>query len=504
MDPSKRIIVNTATQYLKSLINICLSLYSTRLVLAQLSVKDYGIYSVVAGVVGILGYLVNSLVVTTQRYLSFYQGKGDVEEVRGIFANSLFIHFVLGALFCVVLLALEVPLMDGFLNIPAERLSAAKWVYVTMVFMLFVTIVTSPFKAFLIAQENIVYISVIEILDGFLKLALALSLIVVGFDKLEYYAVGMTAVLLVNLLAFMLYVFFKYKESRFPLKRSIISREKIGNLLGFAGWTTYGMLAGMCQTQGLAVVLNKFFGTVVNAAFGIASQVNGAVRFVSTSILNAMNPQIMKAEGNGDRQKMLALAEKESKFSTALMMIVSIPVMVEMEGILSFWLEEVPPHTATFCRALMLAFLVDQTTLGLHAANQATGRIKVYSIIMFTPKVLIVPIAWIVFKMRLPIAVMMAIYVGIELTVALARIPFLKVTTGLSMGEYLRKVVLPLLPMAVILVACCWLMVSMLTLKYRFLLTAVVAASVGVLALFGMILTKAEKDYLLRLLKIRR
>ena len=173
MEASKRIIINTIAQYGKSVINICLSLYSTRLVLDALSISDYGIYSLVGGVVGILGYLTNSLVVTTQRYLSYYQGEASKQQIRKVFDNSLLIHLVFGLAICLILLPLEDVIINHFLNIAPERLHAASAVYTTMVFMLFSTVMTSPFKALLIAHENIVYISVVEVADGILKLLLA-------------------------------------------------------------------------------------------------------------------------------------------------------------------------------------------------------------------------------------------------------------------------------------------------------------------------------------------
>jgi O-antigen/teichoic acid export membrane protein len=496
MEASQRIIVNTLAQYSKSIINICLSLYSTRLVLSALDISDYGIYSVVAGVVGVLGYLTNSLVVTTQRYLSYYHGIGDIKQVKRLFANSLFIHLVLGLLFCLSLFLIGDYLIDSFLNIPSERLKAAGMVYSVMVLMLFVTVGTSPFKALLIARENIVYISIVEIIDGILKLLLALSLAIIGLDKLVFYSIGMLTILILNLMAYVVYVIIKYEESHIGTSLTIIDKHSTAQLLGFAGWTTYGMVAGMCQTQGLAIVLNKFFGTAINAAFGIASQVNGAIRFVSTSILNAMNPQIMKAEGNHNREKMLELASKESKFSTALMMVVSIPVMIEMPAILDLWLKEVPTYTCTFCRALMLAFLLDQTTLGLHAANQAIGKIKTYSLIMFTPKILIVPVAWFMFKAHYSISTIMTVYVGIELSVAIGRIPYLKMTAGLPIKTYLTQIILPLIPLGISLLASGLAFNYLADFPYNYIVNIILSATIGCLTLMMFVLDKKEKKYI--------
>ena len=506
MNPTKRIIINTLAQYTRAILNIGLSLYSTRLVLEALNVDDYGIYSLVAGVVGILGYLTNALVVTTQRYLSFYHGAGDIEKVRRVFANSLFIHIIVALLFGLILFALRGLIMNGStLNITASRLQAATYVYDITVLMLLVTIIISPFKALLIARENIVYISIVEVADGVMRLLLALTLLVIGGDKLIAYAIGMGGILVINLIAFMAYVFVKYKESRFTISRSTLDKPIIGKLLGFAGWTTYGMASTICQQQGLSVVLNHFFGTAINAAFGLASQVNGAVRFVSTSILNAMNPQIMKAEGNGDRQQMLRLAGKESKFSTALMMVLAVPIIIEMPDILDFWLrnKNVPEHTCLFCRAMLLAFLIDQTTLGLHAANQATGIIRNYSLLMYTPKILIVPISWAMLACGMSVDSVMMLFVTIELAVAIARIPFLQITAGLSIRTYLREVLLPLLPQLAVACITSLALSALLHFRLHSLVTLPVSIAFSLVALWAFTLDRDERAFAKRLITSR-
>lgn len=496
MDSAKRVIANTAAQYTKAVVNICLSLYSTRLILDALNVSDYGIYSVVAGVVGILGYLTNALVTTTQRYLSYYQGAGDVARVKNIFLNSLVLHIGMAILIFAALLSLEHFLMDVFLNIDKHRLDAAKFVYVTTALMLVTTIATAPFKSLLISRENIIYISIVEICDGFLKLILALTLLLVNTDKLVFYALGMLVVLLVNFGAFIVYCVLKYEESHvFSRKECRIDKACMKDITGFAGWTTFGMLAGVCQMQGSAIILNKFFGTIMNAAFGIAMQINGAVKFVSTSVLNAMNPQIMKAEGNGDREAMLQLAGKESKFSTALMMIISIPIIMEMPNLLDIWLKDVPENTVMFSRALMIAFIIDQTTLGLHAANQAMGRIRCYTLITTIPKILIVPIMWSVFHFGLSVSVAMWVYVGVEMLVALIRIPFMRSTAGLNMGRYLSCIIGRLLPLAIALTAASILFNTLLDFRFRFLLSIPTTIIVGLIAFWFGTLDKEEREY---------
>lgn len=311
----------------------------------------------------------------------------------------------------------------------------------------------------------------------------------------------MLVILSLNFMAYFGYCKIKYEESRITFKRNIIDNQCMGQIVGFAGWTTFGMLAGLSQTQGTAIILNKVFGTIMNASFGIASQVNGAIRFVSTSILNAMNPQIMKAEGQGDRHEMLSLAGKESKFSSALMIIISIPLMYEMPSILAFWLKTVPPNTEVFCRALMIAFICDQTTLGLHAANQAMGKIKIYTIATTLPKILLIPIMWGALKLGGSIEVAMACYIAIELLVALFRLPYMHHTANLNIRNYISKVIIPLVPLCVIECVVCHLMTSIQQFPFRFLITGMVSLMASSVAIWFFTFTKSERNYFIKLIK---
>ena len=504
MEPVKRIIVNTTAQYIKAIVNIGFSLYSTRLVLDILNVNDYGIYVLVLGITGILGYLTNAFIVTTQRYLSVYIGKGDYDYVKKLFGNSLLIHIVMGVVFFALLILFEDLLINHYLDIEQNRRHAAGIVYILMAGMLFFSIVSSPFKALLITHENIVYISIVEIVDGFLKLMLALCLVIVHTDKLIAYSTGMAIILIANFLAFAIYVLIYYPESRVGLlgwKQR--DKECVRQLLSFAGWTTYSMVASICQTQGTSIVLNKFFGTAMNAAYGVGMQVYGAVRFVSTSVLNAMNPQLMKQEGKGNRDEMLSLAGKESKFSTALMMIVAIPLMVEMDSILSFWLKEVPEYTSLFCNGLLIAFLVDQLTLGLHAANQATGKIKWYTIIMSTPKIMYIPFSIAALALGGSVSYVMVIYVAIELIMAFFRIPFMKYLVGLDMKKYARDVLIPLVPLFVIVTSGSLLISRFVNMQYGFLVVVCFGILIGVLAMWFFCLSKSERQYVETFIKGR-
>ena len=334
MEANKRVFINTIAQYTKALINTILSLYTVRLILSALGQEDYGIFSLIAGIIALLGFVQNALVITTQRYLSYQYGKDNTNELQRIFSNSLVLHIAIALFLSLIMMIFKDYLCSSFLNIAENRREAAEIVYMMSVGMMVVTFITAPFKALYIARENIVFISFIEILDGVLKFSLALTLLGLDIDKLITYSMMLTGIVIFEFITYLSVAICKFQECRPTKIKQDFDVDIIKRLAGFAGWTTYGMAAIILRTQGLAILLNKFFGTKMNAAYGIATQAYGAVSFVATSVLNAMNPQIMKAEGGNDRNRMLLLASKESKFVVIMMGILFIPLIFEMDNLL--------------------------------------------------------------------------------------------------------------------------------------------------------------------------
>lgn len=496
MTNSQRIIVNTAAQYTRTIINVCLSLYSTRLILAALGQSDYGIYSVVAGVVAMLSFITNALVVTTQRFLSFNHGKGDKDKIYQIFGNSVLLHLLIGAILVVILASLTHPVTHHFLNIDTARLNAASIVYMATILMLLLTFITAPFRALFIARENIVYISVVDILDGVFKVLAAILLASISsYDRLILYAALMTGISVFNLLAFSIYAFTHYEECHLP-KLNEWNKEYIHELSGFAGWTVYSTGCIIARTQGLSVILNRTFGTMVNAAYGIALNVTSAVHFLAQSVTNAINPQIVKAEGRGDHQKMVSLSESVSKYATLLISMVAIPVIAEMDAILSWWLTEVPENAVMFCRFVIAASIVDQLTIGLGCANQAIGKIRTYSIVINTIKVLTLPAAWGCLKVGLPVVSTMWCYIGFEFICAMARLPFLKVTAGISMRIFILHVFMRILCPIIVLVLCSVLITIYIEVPYRFILTICCSGICGLITSWFTALNQDEQRYI--------
>lgn len=493
MKPSQRVFVNTIAQYARTIINMALSLYTVRLVLSVLGESDFGIYTLVAGIVSMMAFATNSLVLTTQRFISFYQGKGDKERLKDVFNNSLFIHIFLAVLVLVVLEIITPLLFDGFLNIPEERVPAAKSVYQLVIVILSVTFITSPFRALLISHENIVYISIVDVLDGVLKVVLVTLLTKVPYDKLVSYGVIMLGVQLFNFIAFSGYGYLKYEECILP-RFGRINKSYIKEMLSFAGWSMYSVGCIVGRQQGISIVLNRILGTVINAAYGIAFQIAAYTSFLSSSLVNAIAPQIVKAEGGGDRKRALWLSQVTCKFMFFLLSAICIPCMFEIDNILGWWLKEVPQHASLFCIMVMLSQMVDTLTIGLIHINNAIGRIGVFSVTTNTPKLLTLPIVYFCVMGGAPLYSVAIVFVSIELICSLIRLPFIQKRAGLDMKVFFHEVfameVLPFL----ICVAVCFTIIKTMSFNYRFVMTMFVSMVVYGASIYGIGLTKSERD----------
>lgn len=496
MDPATRVVVNTSAQYVKTIINVLLSMYSTRLILALLGSSDYGIYSLVAGVVAMLSFVSNALVVSTQRFLSFYQGKGDAGKLKNIFNDSEVLHLALGVLITVVLLAVTPLLFNGFLEIPAERLPTARSLYALVVAALFVTLVTAPFKALLISHEDIVFVSVIDVLDGVLKVVLVLGLAGLSVDKLLGYGWLLLFIQMFNFGAYAGVAFARFEECVVP-RVSRVSKSSIKEMSSFAGWTVYSTGCVLGRTQGVAILLNKFFGLVANAGLGIAQQVSAFVSFVSDAVLVALRPQITKAEGAGNRDLMLKLSSEASKTAVVLLSALVIPVSIYMQPLLTFWLGDVPDNAAFFCRMVIFCSLADSITTGLNIANQAVGRIKEYSLVVNTTKFMTVPIMLVMLLCGTSLMGVAICYVGMELLCALIRLPFLKVTAGLKIKSYLTDILAPVL-LPILLYAAILLLFKQV-MDIGFIIAFVISGLLFAVLIYFLALDKEEKAFIRQL-----
>jgi len=469
-----------------------LSLISARLVLNILGVTDYGIYSLVAGVVSMLSFFTNSLVGSTQRFLSLHQGKGDISSLKNVFSNSLLLHIIIGFVVLIILESLTPFLFGEFLNIPQDRIAAGAVIYQMVVVMVYISFVTAPYRALLISRENIIYTSVIDVCDGILKVILVVILIYLPGDKLVDYGWILLWISIFNFLAFATYSHIKYEECTCPRIRDF-NNNYLKKLGVFTGWVAYSSLCIALRNQGLAIVLNKLRGTAVNAAYGIGMQIVGLVSFVSASLGNAIAPQLIAAKGADDINKMWFLAEFQSKFSYLLLAMIGIPTMFVMQPLLELWLGNVPTYSMTFGCMFLAAQIVDMLTTGLATANRAIGNIGKYTLLTYTPKFLILPLGWYTLHCDLPMVWVAILFVMVEAICMYLRIPLLKGAEGFNASIFCRNVMARSIAPTIISIIACVAVTYIPQFPASFLLTYAVSIPLFIVTAYKWSLSSIER-----------
>jgi O-antigen/teichoic acid export membrane protein len=458
------------------IITILIALYSTRLVLNALGASDYGVYNLVAGVIAFLSFLNGAMSTATQRFLSFHQGRKDVEKQKTVFTNSLILHILLGLCIVVILEIAGFFLFDGFLNIPVSRIETAKGIYHFMSVTVFFTIINAPFIGSLTAHENMIYLAIVNIVEALLKLSIGLVLFVITEDRLMWYGFLMAFLSLATLSLYAFFCFSKYDECTTKGFFSRLEKPLLKELFSFASWSLFGAACTVSRTQGSAIILNLFFGSVVNAAYAIGNQVSSQMNFFSSTMMQAMNPQLMKSEGAGNRGRLLELAMLASKYGFFLFAFIAIPAIFEMPAILMFWLNQVPPNTVIFCRLLVIAILTNQLTIGLQSAVQAIGKIKAYQITVGTTLLLNMPLGYLLLRMGMPAYAMVAGFIVAELVACCLRGYFMRKLGGLSIRAFINRVLIKELIPVFMAIIVSYLVTTFLDFPYRFIFTIAISS----------------------------
>jgi O-antigen/teichoic acid export membrane protein len=493
MQNTKKVILNTGFLYGKMVISIFIALYSTRIVLNALGVLDFGIFNLVGGVIAMLSFLNLAMTTSTQRFMSFYLGAGNGNKLNEIFRSSFLLHFIIGLLVVVVLEIASFFLFDGFLKIPVDRLNTAKTIYHFMVISTFFTINAVPYDAVINAHENMLFDALTGILESFLKLGIAVLLLYTGFDKLIFYGLLMVLLTIAMRVIKSIYCSANYIECKLFLKRPF-EKDLLKEMSSFAGWNLFGALCNIGTSQGIAVILNLFFGTIINASYAIANQVNGQLYAFAANMLKALGPQIMKSEGSGDRQRMLNLSMVASKYGFYLLAFFSIPLIFEMPFVINLWLNKVPNNTIIFCRLVLIATMCNMITVGLQTAIQSVGNIKLYQTVMGSLLLLNLPVGWVLFKFGNPPYAILISLIIIELIAGSFRIFFLKLKAGLSVIEYINRVVMKIIIVLTIAISGALIPFYLLEQGFtRLIVLSLFSALLFVISIYSFGMDKKEK-----------
>ena len=498
---NKRIAKNTLLLYIRMLFTMGVSLFTSRVILQTLGVEDYGIYSVVGGIITMFSFINGGMISATQRYITFEIGKGNVQQLKEVFSTSLQIHALIALI--IILLGETVGLLFLYeeLVIPAERMTAAFWVYQCSIVACVINIMSVPYNADIIAHEKMSAFAYISILEVILKLLIVYVLYVTPWDKLITYATLILGVQLIIRFVYAGYCNKYFVESHYHHQ---INRSLFKEMFTFAGWSFWGNLAGILYTQGLNMLLNIFFGAVVNAARGIAVQVQTTVYQFVNNFQVALNPQITKNYATGHMTQMHILMFRSARFSFFLLFLLTLPVLIETDYLLTVWLKTPPPETVVFTRWIIGISLLHTMSNPCVIANQATGQVKVYQAVVGGILLLILPVSYIVLRLGAPAYSVFIVHFCVESMAQVARMYMLRNLIQLSMRDYWRHIYMRVVIVAII---SSWLPIYVNHLipegVMRLLIVALTCfISVGTtVLLFG--LTKEEKQFFYkRLFKI--
>lgn len=392
----RQIAQNTLMLYFRMLFTMVVSLYSSRILLKELGVIDFGIYNVVGGVVIMFLFLNSSMAASTSRFIAFELGKGNYEQLNKVFSISVVNH--LAIVFVVFILAETVGMwfLYAKLVIPPERISAALWVYQFSIFSSMLSLMQSPFNALIIAHERIGIYAWGNITDSILKLLIVVLLGYIEYDKLKLYGmmvfVAVAIMLLFNIIACR--ILFSY--CKFKFYRDI---QAYKTMLAYSGWDLFGNFSTIAQGQGLNMLLNIFFGPAVNAARGVSYQVQGAVNQFGVNLMTAIRPQIIKLYAVGEKKEMINLVFLGARYSFFLLWLFTLPILLQTEYILSLWLKSVPENSVIFIQLILFIGLINSWETPFIIAMHATGKIKIPNIICGTLLIMVLPVSYLFLKL---------------------------------------------------------------------------------------------------------
>lgn len=437
IENSKRIAKNTVLLYMRTVFTMLINLYASRMILNVLGIEDYGIYNVVGGFVAMFSLISASLTGATQRFITFELGKKDSNRSQDIFSASLTIHLLLAVVVFILLESVGVWFLNVQMNIAEERLHAANWVFQFSVLTFIVNLISIPYNATIIAHERMRAFAYIGVLEAVLKLAIVFVLFLVTFDKLIMYGFLMLCIAIFIRWIYGYYCEKNIENSKFKFSWNKILYKQIAN---FAGWTFIGASSNILMTQGANILINIFYGVTLNAARGIAVQVEHAVNQFVTNFMTALNPQITKSYAANNYSYMMNLIFKGARFSYYLMFMISFPVILEARNILVVWLKIVPEYTVIFVQLALVYSVLQTLSNTLITAMLATGKIKRYQIIVGGIQMMNFPITYLVYKLGGSPEWSYIIAIVLTIFCLIFRLYLLKNMICLPVERYIREV----------------------------------------------------------------
>lgn len=441
---NKRIAKNTIFLYIRMGISMLVGLYTSRIVLETLGIDNFGIYNVVASFIVAFTFISGPLGTATQRFLNFELGKGSDGRLNKVFNLSFFIYLVLATVLVGIIEATGYWFLTFKIQMPPERSNAAYFAFHMSVLALVVNLIRTPFEALIIAYERMSFYAYISIADVLLKLFNALLLLYVSIDKLKIYSLNMLIISAIALIITFIYTKRSFKTIKIQQPRYNWDKSLFKEMIGFSGWSLFGSVAQMTANQGLNILLNLFFGVVVNAAMGIANQVNSAVVQFVSNFQVAFRPQIVKYYAQNNLEELRTLILNTSKYSYLLLFAIACPVCFNMDFLLQAWLKNPPEYATIFAIMMLIYALLETLSAPMWMAVQATGNIKKYQLVISIVMSLNIVLSYIFLKMGFGPVTVLVIKCYLDVIYLIVRLFFMKAKINFSFKDFLRRTMLPI------------------------------------------------------------
>lgn len=496
---NKRIVQNTLFLYIRTLVIMVITLYTSRVILNILGVTDYGIYNIVGGAIMMFSVLSSSFSSAISRFIMFELGKKHPQRLNLIFSTSVNIQLVISLVTLLLGETVGIWFLNYEMNIPPERMEAANWVLHCSLIAFAISLISIPYNASIIAHEKMKVFAYISILEATLKLLIVYMLYISPFDKLSTYAVMLTTVAIIIRLTYGIYCKRRFEECNYHF---VYNKAIVREMGGFAGWSSLSNATYMINTQGINILINIFFGVTLNAARGIAIQVENAVLQLVNNFTTAINPQITKSYASGDIDYMTTLICRGAKYSCLLLLFFVIPFVLETDTILRIWLKEVPEYTSAFLKLLMISTFLDTLGKTTNTAVAATGRIKHYQIWVTFVGCQTFLLTWIAFKLGCPAISTYIIYIGIYFILIFVRICCLRRQVCFSTIAFVKQVLYKLLIVSISAFLFPFIIVHYMEPSFlRLIITCIISTIATCYSIYLFGLEKQEKKFLTEKIK---
>ncbi|MDL2297150.1 oligosaccharide flippase family protein [Bacteroidales bacterium OttesenSCG-928-B11] len=490
-----RIAKNTMFLYFRMILIMLISFYTTRVVFRTLGVVDYGILTVVGGLVILLAFINGTMSNASQRFFAIELGQNNKEQLKKAFTTNINLYIIFSAILLVVAETIGLWFLNHKMNIPADRIVAANWVYHLSVASTIISIITIPYGAIIIAREKMKFYAYISLLEASLKLAIVYLLVISPADKLITYAILLFVVAIINSGIHAIYCSRKFEECHYSFSWD---KALFKEMLSYSGWNMYGVLAVSLRNHGVNVLLNIVFGPAVNAARSISYQIFNAINQFTNNFFTAVRPQLTKSYAAGERKGMLTLLFQSSKFSYYLLLFLALPIFLEAPGILKIWLTDVPEYAIVFSRLVVINAIIESLQLPIMTSIQATGRVKFFELCTGTVLLLNIPVCYLFLKAGYPPQSTMVVSILLSLIAQIIRVVFAHKQLAMSISDYCKFVVAPILIVTTLsailpVLTVCYFETSF----YRLLATLLISTLSCAIAIYFAGISKNERKALI-------